>query len=161
MSHPYAVFNVTPVLSVANGYTTGQVLGQLQKISGAALRSGGAAELISAVLLDNTNSGVAIDVLFFDAVVSPGADKAALGLSKADCAHWLGTISIATGDYVANGTTSKQATHLVNCGLMLKAADGVNNQKQSDAIWVLLVARGSLTTVAANDLQLKLGLRQG
>lgn len=158
MYQPFQALNVLPTVT-ATTYATGKVIGGIQTIPGAFLHSGSISNLISLALLDNSNSKQAIDVLFFDSLVSPGADTATFSITAAESKHWLGGISILTTDYISNGSATAIATKLLT-GLMLKAAAGVSNVV-SKTLYMVLVSRGSVVLATTSDIQVKLGLIQG
>ena len=145
-------------LSLANTYTTGQVMGGILHFPNFAEDSGGSPALMSLALLDLSNSMIAIDINFFSGPVTAAADKSAFTLSATDAAKWLGTISVVSANYASAGSAAAIAT-LNNIWMMLR----VNKVAQPGScvankdLYVVLVARGSFTSVGAAGLVLNLG----
>lgn len=149
------VIKVVPALaSFATPYSSGDVLGALNTISGAVLSGKGACVVDSIVVLDDANQKSSVDLIFFDSapVNTVGADNAAYALNDADLDKVLGRISVLNTDYVSSSTTNAEAT-LRNQGLLLEAAAG------STTLYILAVSRGTPTYGNAGSLRIKIGLR--
>ena len=138
---------VTPTISTGI-YATGDVLGTLQTISGAARFTGGGGFLRALTILDKTQAQrAAIDVLFFDRSVTVAADNAPITMSDADMANCLGFVAIATGDYntafpgtplnsVATKVLSTPLPYIVN----------------ATSLFAVAVVRGTPTYTSTSDL---------
>lgn len=137
----------TPVINTA-AYTSGDELGTLQTLTGAARYSGGAGKLLAVTVLDKTQAQrSAIDVLFFDRSITVAGNNNPFLPSDADMANCLGLVAIATGDYNtawAGTPTNSLATKVLATPLpfVVNATD----------LFALAVVRGTPTYTAVNDL---------
>ena len=153
---PVKIFSVIPAAaSFATPYSSGDVIGGLNTITGAVLDTGACAKLDSIVVLDAANQKSAIDLVFFGDVPASsfGADNAAYALADGDLLKLIGRYSVAGADYVSSSTTNAEAT-LRNIELDLQA---VANSKN---LYVVVVSRGTPTYGSATDLTIKLGMEQ-
>jgi hypothetical protein len=133
-----------------NIYADGDVLADTQEIADAVLADGGRAMLESIALIDEDDQGIALDLVFFSANRSLGAENGAPNISDANARDCLGKVSIATGDFVDFGGV-RVATK-TGIGLLLEAAAG------SRSLWVGAITRGGTPTYTASGIKLKLGL---
>lgn len=138
---------VTPPLDT-NAYATGDLLFAPIKLQNATLNTMGGSIMRGLVILDSSNNKQAIDLLFFDS--DPGslaALNAAITVSAAQLAKLVGSLTIATGDYITlQATTNAMATKIPN--LTLSALKG------SKDFWMAAIIRGT-STYAASDLSFK------
>lgn len=139
--------SVTPTISTSI-YTSGDVIGGLQTIAGAARASGGSGTILSIVVLDKTQAvRAAMDLLFFDRSVTVAADNAAVAMSDADMANCLGVVSIGPYNTAWPGTPLNSVSTLLNVGLpyVLNGTD----------LFVVPVVRATPTYVSTSDLEFK------
>lgn len=142
-------------------YATGKVIGGIQTVTDGVLNSGGVSRLKSITLANqNASTNVAVDIIFFDSLVSCGADTATFAITVAESYSYLGHISLVAGDYTLNSTVSCLANKVLSGDLLLKAANGVSNQYSSTKIYFVVVARASNVIGGVDDVQVKLGLDQ-
>ena len=136
-------------------YAQHDVLAAPQELANVAIVEGGAVVLQSVRLLDIDDNARAIDLWFFDASASMGAENAAIGPADSDVVdHLLGVISIAAANYT-DLANSQEATK-VNVGLALQCAS------TSRSIWVGAGFRDATgDTYTASGITLKLGFLQG
>ncbi len=150
------VISVTPNLaSFATPYSSGDVLGSVNKIPGAVDYKGATSLLLSLVVTDSINLKKDIDLVFFSKAPANtvGADNAAYALNDADLPYVLGRVSIVAADYVSSSTNNAEVT-LKNLFLMLQAYVGTQD------IYFVAVARAAATYTAASNLTFKFGLEQ-
>lgn len=140
--------DVTLVLSTVQ-YAANDVLVIPQVLSSCLLGNGGRAILDSVVLLDKDDQGVAMDLVFSQVVTTLGTINGAVSISDANAAYILGTLNIATGDYV-DLINSKIATKL-NVGMILEGASG------ADDIYIGAITRGGTPTHTAAGITVRLG----
>lgn len=139
----------------SDAYAQNDVLAAPQEVENVAVTEGGCVFLQSVRLLDIDDNARAIDLWFFDASASMGAENAAIGPSDSDVSdHFLGTVEIAASDYT-DLANSQEAT-IKNIGLALKCAAGTRS------IWVGAGYRDETgDTYTAAGITLKLGILQG
>lgn len=156
------VFRFAPTL-VAAAYASGDVMGtaviQIQNL----LDDPGGSALIDSLGLQSKISTVPdLEVHFFCASVSPGADNAAFTLSAADLAKWVGMVKL-TASTDQSGTVSggvvamKSNIKQMITSKQVSPTTGVRNRD----IFAVVVARGAFTAVSASDLTFLLGVEQG
>ena len=143
------IVDVTLVLSTVQ-YAANDVLAIPQVLTACLLENGGKAILDSVVLLDKDDQGVAMDLVFSKVITTLGTINGAVSIADADAAHILGTLNIATGDYV--DLIGSQIATKLNVGMMLEGADGV------DDIYIGAITRGGTPTHTAAGITVKLGL---
>lgn len=109
--------SVTPTIDTV-AYTSGDVLGGLQTITGAARIAGGSGVIQSIVVLDRSQAQrAAIDIIFFDRSVTVAANNTAIATSDADMANCLGVVSIGPYNTAWPGTPLNSVSTLLNVGL--------------------------------------------
>lgn len=150
-SLPRDVFDATPTIQAAT-YDTGDVLFDVVTITNAMRVTGGKGELRSINLLDKSDSGAKITLVFFKITHSLGTINSAPSVSDADAADILGYVVIDTTDYLDVGG-AKFATK-TNVGLMLESNTG------SRDIFVAGIVTGTPTYASTSDIVLKLGIEQ-
>ncbi len=149
------LIQVTPnTASFSTPYSSGDVVGSLNTIVGAALDSGACSNLISLVVTDAGNQKSDLDFLFFSDVLSVAqTDNGAYSLNDADLPLLMGRVSVAAAAYQSSSTVNAEAT-TKNIQLLLQAKAGIKN------IYMLVVARAGPTYGSASDLIITLGLEQ-
>ncbi len=160
---PKKLFTVTPnAASFVTPYSSGDVIGAVNKIANAVLDSGAVANLVSLSLMDKADTtGVAMDIFFFDSAPasSVGADNSAFGPTDADMLKCLGAVHIATTDYTASANNTIATIKNINLLLEALKPAAVTGASNRD-LYCVVVTRGSITLGAASDLVLRLGIDQ-
>lgn len=146
----YHTITLTPSLNT-DTHGTGDVIAALEEVTGFALEKGGSARVKSVVLTDASDTGVAIDLVFYTATGTIGAESAAYTTADAVAATLAGTINVlaASFDDAVNNKTATQAEDII-----IGCAD------DTTSIWMGVVARGTITPGAATDFTVKLGLER-
>ncbi len=141
-----SLITLTPTLDTGI-YADADVLFVPNKLENFVLDTKGLARLRTLVVQDLANQKQAIDLLFFsEDPGSLGAANAALAMSDAELASFIGHVSIATADYIS-GNANAYAT---------KALDLLFGAKvKSKDIWVAGVVRSGTPTYAADSLTFK------
>lgn len=122
-------------------YASGDVLAAPQEIPFVGRVRGGIVELGSIHLLDKDDNGGILDLVFMNATGSLGAENAACSPTDAVAATILGTVQIASANYV--DLDKSQCATKTNLKLGLKCAHN------TQSIWVALVSRDTKTYTAA------------
>lgn len=148
------VKNLTLTLDTG-AYAQNDVLAAPQELTNVAAVEGGTVVLSSVRLLDLDDNARAIDLWFFDADLSMGAENAAIGPADSDVSdHLLGVIEIAASDYT-DLANSQEAT-IRNINLPLQCASTTRS------IWVGAGYRDATgDTYTAAGITLKLGFFNG
>lgn len=143
----YVVRDLT-FTSNTDAHSTGDVIAALQELPNFARARGGAAKLVSALLIDGDDIGANVDLVFFRATGSIGAESAAYTLSDAVAATHEGTLNFTAFDDSINNKTAQ----LDNINRVMGCAYG------SNSLYVGLVARGSVDLTNADAYSIKLGI---
>ena len=131
---------VTTVMSLhTDANVANDVLAATQEIAGAVRVNDGTGIIQSIVVQDDDDKGAAIDLIFFDANISIGSESAELNMADND--NILGTVEIASGDYV-DMIDSQHATK-TNVGIGIKGATGTRS------IYLGIAARNTETYTAS------------
>lgn len=146
----FKTITFTPSLNT-DTHGTGDVIAALEEITDWAIEPGGSSRLKSIVLTDASDTGVAIDVVFYTATGSIGAESAAYTTTDAVAATLAGTVNVlaASFDDAVNNKSATQAEDLV-----IGCAAG------QTSIWMGVVARGTITPASAADFTIKLGIER-
>jgi len=145
----------TPVIDTA-AYATGDCLGPLQSIANVARYSGGAGLLRAVTVLDKTQAQrAAIDLIFFDRMVTTAANNAPFQCSDADMAFCLGVIAIAAGDY----NTAWPGTPLNSIATKI-IGDGLPLPLSGTSLFMQAVVRGTPTYTSTSDIIIGLAIQQ-
>lgn len=136
-----------------SAYTAGDVLADTQIVTGALRLLDGYGMLQSVVLIDEDDQGAALDLYFFSANRSLGAENGAPDISDANARDCLGCVAVGTADYKDLGGV-KIAT-LKDINLPVKAVSASKN------IYVGAVNGAGTPTYSASGLKLRLGFTQG
>lgn len=155
---------VSSLTTSAPAYSTGDVIGSVMTISGSATQEGlGEADLSSIlqslVVLDPTGQSAALDIFFFNApLTGTYTDNIAFSPSSADMKNCIGTVSVATGDYITAGSQSVAAgKNQANLGHVIKQSPPT--VKQKNTIYAIAVSRG--TPTYTNNLQIRFQFSNG
>lgn len=136
--------------SSTDAHSTGDVVAAPQEIPNWAAGKGGSSKLVSVTLVDESDTGANLDLVFLRASGSIGAESAAFAPADSVAATIEAVINLTSYD---DGVNNKVAV-LDNINRIMRAA------YDSYSIWVGLVARGSITPAAADDISIKLGIEQ-
>lgn len=143
----------TPTINTS-AYTSGDELGTLMTITGAARYTGGGGLVRSITVLDKTQAQrSAIDILLFTATITVAGNNNPFLPSDADMLNFLGSIPIATGDYNttwAGTPTNSAATKLVEHPYICTAT----------SLFALAVVRGTPTYTSTSDIVISFTLQQ-
>jgi hypothetical protein len=124
-----------------NAYADGDVLADSQILANALRINDGTGEIVSLVLNDKDDQGVAMDVVFLSANVSLGTENGAVAITDADADNILGVVHIDGADWI-DMINSRVATKR-DLGLKIKAVTG------AASIYVGLITRGAPTHTAS------------
>jgi hypothetical protein len=145
---------VTPTLSAAGQYVTGDYIGQTttpESFSGAVRTTAGSAIVTSLTIADKqATAAVAMELWLFSATFTAPTDNAAWAISDAEALTCVGVIPITTDRWFASSNNKVYSDN--NLGLVVKCA--------ATSLFYALVARGTTPTWSAGDLQLTLGITQ-
>jgi hypothetical protein len=152
---------ITPQLSLGattTAYTTGKTIGVPTQFKNVVGNNGGSARLMSLSLIDQNGIDGAVDLFFFNQLpTSMGADAATFALNSAESLYCLGVVKVAAADYSASsavGVAAKANINMFIAGTQ-QPQPGVPG---GTSIWVVAVARGSITYTSAAALYLTLGI---
>lgn len=146
----FKTFTLTPSIN-ADAHSTGDVVAALEEITDWAIEPGGSSRLMSVVVNDATDSGVALDLVFFTETGTIGAESAAYTMTDAVAATHAGTVNVLAASF-DDGVNNKSATQAEDLIIGCAAA--------STSIWMGIVARGSIDPGAVTDLVVKLGVER-
>lgn len=132
-----------------DAHTSGDVIAAPQELVDFAREMGRGVLLQSITLIDESDTGAAVDLVFLNASGSIGAESAAFAPTDAVALTVIGVVSVTASDY-ADATNSKIAT-VGNIGLLMHPTAAATS------VWVGLVARGSITPAAADDISIHIG----
>ncbi len=135
---------ITPALaSFSTPYSANDTLGGLNTVLTLVPMQAPLEALGSLVLIDASKQKIATDVLFFTSSVTLSADNAAFSISDADALKFIGSVSIAAGDYIDSAANSMATKR----GLSLLIP-----QSGGQTIYCVFVTRGTPTYGSASDL---------
>jgi len=146
---------VTPTLSVAGAYVTGDYVGQSttpQSFAGAVRVAGSTGVIQSITIVTKTTASFAsanMELWLFDQTLTVPTDNAAWSITDADALKCLGVIPISGNNWFASA-----ANQVYTAGGL-----GVTIKPVSTTLFYALVIRGSYT-FAAGNLQIQLGILQ-
>jgi hypothetical protein len=134
-------------------YADGDVLAETQVLSTTAMRKNdGTGILHSILVLDEDDQGVGMDLLFFNANVSLGAENAAPAITDANMRNYLGKVAVNASDFTDWGGVRTATIPPSRCGQFFKSGAGVRT------IWVAAVTRGGTPTYSAGGIKLRVGI---
>lgn len=90
---------VTPTITVG-AYSAQDMVGGKLTLEDAVRVAGGSGYLYSVQVVDTDKIGAALEVHLFSSLAGTYADNGAESITAADWEHYLGTVSIATADYI-------------------------------------------------------------
>jgi len=140
---------ITPTIT-AGAYSADDALGNEMELDFGVKTIGtwDAYTLQSVSLVDKGKQDAEIDVLFFDASVTPASDNAAADFTDAQlAANFLGIVTISGSDY--GDLNDNSVATVKNVGLQLRPVDGTGS------IYAYAVTRGTPTYTSTTDLVFK------
>lgn len=147
-----SLITVTPVLSVAGAYVTGDYIGTTttpQSFAGVVRTTGGKAIIQSLTVIDKvTTAAVALELWLLSATFTAPTDNAAWAITDAEALTVQGVIPITTDKWYASSNNKVYTDS--NIGLIVTCA--------ATSLFMALVARGSTPTWASGDLQVTIGV---
>ncbi len=149
------VVTVTPTLTVAGSYVTGDYIGQSvtpEFFATGVVKAGGEAIVKSVVITDKTvTAAVAMELWLFSTTFTAPTDNGAWDVTDAFALNCVGVIPLTTDRWFASSSNKVYSDDRL--GLMVECLN--------QSLYFALVARGSTPSWAAGDLQISLGLLQG
>lgn len=130
-------------------HAAGEVVAAPEELVGFARENSRGVLIQSVVLVDESDTGAALDLVFLSADGSIGAESASFAPTDAVALTVIGIVPILSSDY-KDATNSRIAT-VTNVGLLL------HPDEDTTSVWVGLVARGAITPAAADDITIKIG----
>lgn len=144
---PYAV-TLTPITMVevtlsldTSAYSSGDVLADTQEVASAVRSDGGYGRVVGVTVLDKDDQAQGLDLVFMRTNKSLGTENSALTMSDADAEELLGTVEVASGDYV--DLTNNQIAMLGDLWVPVKA------DTSSTSIFMGAISRGTGTYTAS------------
>jgi len=142
------VKEVTLSLST-DAYADADVLADTQEISDAVRVNAGTGVILSLVVLDKDDQGVALDVVFLRTNVSLGTENDAVTVTDANADEILGIVEVAASDYV--DLANSQLASMTGLYIVVDAAAAATS------LYVAAISRGT-GTYTASGITLKIGL---
>lgn len=141
---------VTPTIT-AGAYSAGDQIGGLQTLAvGYPGRPRGSVLIQSITIIDKASQNAEMDIIFWKSAPAVVADNDAANYSDADMADkCIGVVQIETSIYSTLSANSVGSE--LNVGLLLAP-------NENSTIYVTVVARGTPTYSAVNDLVFKYGI---
>lgn len=155
---------VVDVSATSKAYVTGEVIGVPTEIKKAFQEFGGTGTLASLTALDLEGKAGAVDFYFFqNKPTSHGADGANFALTSSDLPYLCGRQGVLSTDYTKNSAGSiaeatKPGLGLSLCGLPKGLVPSQNTG--SDSLWVVAVARGSITFSSNSSLKVRVAIQK-
>jgi hypothetical protein len=131
-----------------NAYANGDVLADMQEVTGVMDFDGQGRVLQSVQVIDEDDNGIAIDVVVGTATFSLGTENAAVSVTDANARNIAAIVSVAAADYV--DLVNSQQAFVDNIGHPVRAASG------QTSLWVGAIARDA-GTFTASGIRLRLG----
>lgn len=147
---------VTPTLDTS-AYATGDQVSALQTVNELLSADGMGSRLSLITILDKAKQKSALDLFFFDRVVTVAADNAAADMTDADMINCMGVVNILATDY---DDTASNSFATVNINFPMKHEGSGQVALGTPIIprhrvYMAIVARGA-PTYAASDLVITL-----
>lgn len=140
--------------NAAAAYVDGDVIDDIKTITDAVRLAGGSGIIQSVQLVDSDNQAGNVEVYFFSELITVAADNAAFAPSAADMQKM-----IAVADDGAPINLSAYTTiNSIDVSGLTKINAPYQDTGSEEAIYVLLVANGSITWTAASALTLRIGV---
>ena len=135
--------------SSTDAHTAGDVVAAPEELVNFSREAGRGVLIESIVVIDESDTGAALDLVFLDASGSIGAESAAFTMTDAVALTCIGIVPITASDY-KDAVDNKVAT-VMNIGMLMHPTNAATS------VWVGLVARGSITPAAVDDITIKIG----
>lgn len=136
----------TPTLDT-NAYATGDYMG-LVEISGALSCRDAGAVLQSISVIDKSDQAGALDIAFFSRLPTiASAANAAISMTDANAAYYIGHVSIASADYLDFVDNRVANAKNIGLGVYNNETDSGGNSRTS--IWAVLISRDAKTYAAS------------
>jgi len=149
------VIEVTPTMDTS-AYASGDYAGTVMTLANAARAPGLGGVLQTLALVDKADQGAAMTLHFFSQLPTiTSADNAAIDITDANAAYYIGSVAIATADYYDFGGNKNAA--IKNIGLAFRPDPTAPSTVQN--IYAIIVMAGS-ATYAASSLTFKFGILQ-
>lgn len=130
---------------------SGDIIADTQVLSTSAMRQiDGTGKIISVAVFDEDDQGTAIDLLFFDALVSLGTENSAPSVTDANMRNFLGSVSVAAADFIDYGGV--RTAFKADLCIPVKAGSGVQT------LWVAAICRSGTPTYTASGIKLRVGI---
>lgn len=143
------IIDITPTLDTSV-YADGRILFQPTELALAVAAGGGTSLLQTISVTDESDQGVAFDLIFFRKSVTLGTINMAPSISDGDGDYFCGRVSVVASDYYDLGGVRVADPADTARGRLMRADD---NQT---SLWVAGISRGA-GTYAATGLKLKFG----
>lgn len=132
--------SVTPTISAASIYASGDAVGGLLTFSNAARVSGGSITVQSVVIIDNDQELAPLELVLFDRTFTATSDNAAFDPTDADLANCIGVVKVS--DYASFNDNSVATRAGIGLAATLNGTD----------LFGQLVVRSAPTYTATNDI---------
>ena len=142
----YFKYSVTPTVGASSAYASGDFVGEVMEIKT------GAADTMPATLktmtiIDDAAQGSALNVIFFSQEPTiASADNAALNLTDANMAYYIGHVAVAAGNYVASASNAAACVKDINL-------HGLTSSDENGTIYAVIESAGTPTYAATDDLK--------
>lgn len=123
-----------------DAHSAGDVVAAPEELVNFSRENGRGVLLESVTLIDDSDTGAALDLVFLNANGSIGAESAAFAPTDAVAGTVIGVVPVLAADYV-DATNSRIAT-VKGIGLLMHPT------ADETSVWVAVVARGSITPAA-------------
>lgn len=130
----------TPTVSTSPAYTAKDAVGGLLTFANAVRISGGAGQLLTVTVIDNSQQRPSLELVLFDRTFTNSTDNAIFAPSDADLANCIGVVSVNSwADFSTNSIATVSA---VGLGFVLNGT----------SLFGQLLTRGTPTFVATTDI---------
>lgn len=147
------LISITPTLDTS-AYASGDLLADVTTVTSAALSTGGRAKLMSVLVVDEDDQGVAFNIFVTSSSTSWGTFNLAPTISDATARSIQAIIPIATADYYdLGGVRVAQPAIAQNIGVICETSGSAN-------LYVALVNGSGTPTFTASGLKIILGFEQ-
>lgn len=134
-----------------SAYASGDLIAEAQEVASALRASGGQAELVSMMVIDEDDQGVAFDVFLTSASTTWGSENSAPSISDAAARSIQAIIPVATADYKDLGGV--RVAQIKNIGAIVEG-------NASTSLYVAVVNGAGTPTFTASGVRLVFGFKQ-
>lgn len=145
-----SVMNLTFSLSAGAAYASGDVLADVQELSGAFRKSSGTGVLQSVNVIDIDDQAQALDLVIGSDTFSLGTENEAVSITDTAASNILGVVEVAAADYV--DLVNSQVANIRNIGMAIQSASNTN-------LYIGAISRGT-GTYTASGVTLRVGILQ-